>query len=117
MKWGEQIIKHDMGTDKLSKSCDSTTDTFEYDNASRLTSAFKDRHDITVNRAYFPDGTMRSESYVLDNRTYTLERTYDERNLVDTQTFADGKVMSWDHDSRRLVTDVHDMTWGQTNYQ
>jgi RHS repeat-associated protein len=85
---------------------DSTTDTFAYDKASRLTSAFKDRHDITVNRAYFPDGTMRSESYVLDNRTYTLERTYDERNLVDTQTFADGKVMSWDHDARGIVTDV-----------
>jgi RHS repeat-associated protein len=85
---------------------DSTTDTFAYDKASRLTSAFKDRHDITVNRAYFPDGTMRSESYVLDNRTYTLERTYDERNLVNTQTFADGKVMNWDHDARGLVTNV-----------
>jgi len=85
---------------------DSTTDTFEYDNASRLTSAFKDRHDITVNRAYFPDGTMRSESYVLDNRTYTLERDYDDSNRVIEQTFADGKVMSWDHDARGIVTDV-----------
>jgi RHS repeat-associated protein len=86
---------------------DSTTDTFTYDEASRLLSAFKDRHAITVNREYYPDGTMKEESYVLDGRTYTLARTYDADNLVATQTFADGKVMTWTHDNRHLVTAAH----------
>jgi RHS repeat-associated protein len=86
---------------------DSTTDTFTYDEASRLLSAFKDRHDITVNRSYADDGAMLSESYVLDSHTYTLARTYDTDNLVATQTFADGKVMTWTHDNRHLVTAAH----------
>jgi RHS repeat-associated protein len=86
---------------------DSTTDTFDYDNASRLTSAFKDRHDITVEREYNPDGTMREEKYILDSRTYTLAREYDDANRVTEQTFADGKVMTWDYDDRNLVTDAH----------
>jgi len=84
-----------------------STDTFTYDHASRLTSATKGRHAITVNRTYADDGQMLSESYVLDGRTYTLQRTYDADNLVASQTFADGKVLTWTHDHRHLVTQVH----------
>jgi RHS repeat-associated protein len=86
---------------------DSTTDTFEYDDANRLTQAVKDRHDITVEREYYPDGTMREEKYILDTRTYTLTREYDDANRVTKQTFADGKVMTWDYDDRHLVTQAH----------
>jgi YD repeat-containing protein len=75
---------------------DSTTDTFQYDDASRLTQATKGRHAITVNRTYADDGAMLSESYEIDNRTYTLAREYDAANRVTEQTFADGKVMTWD---------------------
>lgn len=85
---------------------DATADTFEYDNASRLTKAVKDRHDITVEREYYSDGTMREEKYTLDTRTYTLSREYDDANRVTKQTFADGKVMTWDYDARGLVTDI-----------
>jgi RHS repeat-associated protein len=86
---------------------DSTTDEFTYDGASRLLSATKGRHEITVNRTYADDGAMVSESYVLDGRTYTLARTYDADNRVTSQTFADGKVMTWDYDVRHLVTQAH----------
>ena len=97
---------------------DSTTDTFEYDDANRLTQAVKDRHDITVEREYYPDGTMREEKYILDTRTYTLTREYDDANRVTKQTFADGKVMTWDYDDRNLVTVAHydgDLVLSQTH--
>lgn len=86
---------------------DSTADTFSYDEASRLISATKGRHAITVNRSYADDGAMLSESYVIDSRTYTLARTYDADNQVASQTFADGKVMTWTHDARHFVTQAH----------
>lgn len=85
---------------------DSTTDTFGYDDASRLVTATKGRHEITVNRSYHDDGTMASESYVLDGRTYRLEREYYADNNVASQKFADNKVMEWDYDARNLVTDA-----------
>ena len=97
---------------------DSTSDTFSYDPASRLLSATKGRHAITVNRSYADDGAMLSESYVLDGRTYTLARTYDADNQVASQTFADGKVMTWTHDARHLVTQAHydgDLVLSQTH--
>lgn len=86
---------------------DSTTDEFTYDEASRLTSATKGRHEIAVNRTYADDGAMLSESYVLDGRTYTLQRSYDNGNRVASQTFADGKVMTWTHNARDLVSQAH----------
>jgi RHS repeat-associated protein len=86
---------------------DSTTDEFTYDEASRLLTATKGRHAITTTRTYADDGMMLSETQTLDNRTYTLQRSYDARNLVASQTFADGKVITWNHDERRLVTTAH----------
>lgn len=86
---------------------DSTSDTFVYDAASRLISATKGRHAITTTRTYAPDGAQLTETQTLDGRTYTLARTYDADNQVSSQTFADGKVMTWTHDNRHLVTAAH----------
>jgi RHS repeat-associated protein len=83
---------------------DSTTDEFTYDEASRLLTATKGRHAITTTRTYADDGMMLSETQTLDNRTYTLQRSYDARNLVASAHYDGALVLTQQHDPGYRLT-------------
>ena len=83
-----------------------STDTFTYDAASRIITTDKGRYDVQTAHSYADDGKPLTESYTIENHTYTFTRTYDAANRVLTHTFADGKVMEWVYDNRNVVIEV-----------
>ncbi len=84
-----------------------STDTFTYDAASRITESVKGRYAITTQHTYASDSWPLSESFVVDGRTYSSSRTYDEGNRPISHTYPDGKFASYQYDERYLVSTVH----------
>ncbi|MDB9742064.1 hypothetical protein OAB00_04370, partial [Akkermansiaceae bacterium] len=59
---------------------EESTDTFTYDAASRLINTHKGRYDVTTTHTYALDSLPITESFNVDNRDYTMSRTYDAGN-------------------------------------
>ncbi|MDB9742091.1 hypothetical protein OAB00_04505, partial [Akkermansiaceae bacterium] len=55
---------------------------------------------------YALDSLPSTESFNVDNRDYTMSRTYDAGNRPISHTFADNNQKFWSYDERNLVTQV-----------
>ncbi len=68
----------------------SDSDTFTYDDASRMLTAVSGRYSNTVTHTYDAAGRKSSESLTISGQTYTCDTEYDAAGRVSKLTYPDG---------------------------
>ncbi len=66
------------------------SDTFQFDAASRITSATSGRYVNTVSMSYDPTGRLATEGLTITGQTYTTTREYDSPNRIKKYIYPDG---------------------------
>ena len=86
-----------------------STDTFTYDEASRILTASKGRYNNTVSFTYDAIGRKKTETLTLGGSSYTTSCDYDADNRVVSCTYPSGNVLakSWT-DRNQLATVTFD---------
>ena len=82
---------------------DNTSDTFTYDDASRLVSATKGRYSNTISYTYDQAGRRLSETQAHNGESFTISHTFDVANRVTSCTYPDGTVLNKTYTDRNLL--------------
>ncbi|EDM28096.1 hypothetical protein LNTAR_12106 [Lentisphaera araneosa HTCC2155] len=88
---------------------DNTSDTFTYDDASRLVSATKGRYSNTISYTYDQAGRRLSETQThsgsagVSPASFTISHTFDVANRVTSCTYPDGTVLNKTYTDRNLL--------------
>ncbi|EMI28555.1 Rhs family protein [Rhodopirellula europaea SH398] len=84
----------------------SHTDTFTYDDASRMLTAVSGRYSNTVSYTYDDAGRKASESIQIGGQTYTILTDYDAAGQVSKLTYPDGKEVDRSYSGRGQLAGI-----------
>ncbi|MEE9581149.1 MAG: hypothetical protein V3V74_07535 [Nitrosomonadaceae bacterium] len=82
-----------LGADPLVDTPDNT-DTFSYDLASRITSAYKGKYNNTVNHTYDSTGRANSQSLSYLAKVYNVQWAHDSANRVSSYTYPNSTTIT-----------------------
>ena len=87
------------------------SDTFTYDDSSRILTAVSGRYSNTVTYTYDAAGRKSTESLTISGRTYTSETEYDAAGRVSKLTYPDGSEVTRSYTDRG---ELHEIAVGLT---
>jgi RHS repeat-associated protein len=84
----------------------SGTDSFTYDDASRMLTAVSGRYGNTVSYTYDEAGRKATEALTIGGQTYTTATVYDVTGQVSKLTYPDGKEVDRSYSERGQLTGI-----------